>query len=66
LEYLLETIEEDGDDEIIEFLESALENLEFNDNVQILDMFDFEIGEEDDLLYGSDMYLDEDDTENID
>lgn len=66
LEYLLETIEEDGGDEIIEFLESALENLEFNDSVQILDMFDFEIGEEDDLLYGSDMYLDEDDTGNID
>lgn len=53
LEYLLETEEEDAD--AAEILETALENLEFNEGLQVLDMFDLELTEDDDLYNTDEM-----------
>lgn len=48
LEYLLEmSEEEDEDSETIEFIEAALENLEFNEGLLFPDLFDFELDDED-------------------
>lgn len=45
LEHLLATTE---DEDVTEYIESALENLEFTQEFDILNMFDFEPGDEDD------------------
>jgi HEAT repeat protein len=49
LEYLLEIADEEEENETVEFLESALENLEFNEGMPLLDMFDFELDKDDDF-----------------
>lgn len=54
LEYLLENADEEEDEEAIEFLESALENLEFNEGMPLLDMFDFDLDKDDDFYNTAD------------
>jgi len=48
LEYLIEiSEEEDEDSDSIEFIEAALENLEFNEGLLFPDLFDFDLDDED-------------------
>lgn len=50
IEYLLEMADQQEEDtEAIEFLEAALENLEFNEGMPLLDMFDFELDKDEDF-----------------
>ncbi len=52
LEYLLEIAElEEEDQDMVEFLEEALENLEFNEGLLIPDLFDFEMNDDDDDFF---------------
>jgi len=46
----LEELAEDTEDDVeIDYIESALENLEFTDNFTLSDMFDFDVGRKSDL-----------------
>ena len=50
LEYLLEIAEQEEDDtETVEFIEAAIENLEFNEGLLFPDLFDFDLNDEDDF-----------------
>jgi HEAT repeat protein len=52
LEYLLEIAElEEEYQDMVEFLEEALENLEFNEGLLIPDLFDFEMNDDDDDFF---------------
>jgi HEAT repeat protein len=54
-------IDESEDDDVIEYLENALENLEFTDGFPLFDMFDFDEDKPDNIID-----LDEDDDYNDD
>jgi HEAT repeat protein len=54
-------IDESEDDDVIEYLENALENLEFTDGFPLFDMFDFDEDKPDNIID-----LDEDDDYNED
>lgn len=50
LEYLLEMAElEEDDTDSVEFIEAAIENLEFNEGLLFPDLFDFDLNDEDDF-----------------
>jgi HEAT repeat protein len=46
LELLLELAEENEEDELLEFLEQALENLDFNEGAQFFEMLDLDLPED--------------------
>ena len=47
LELLMELAEEDEDEELLEFLETAFENLDFNEGMQFFELFDIDLDEDD-------------------
>ena len=50
LEYLLEMAElEEDDTDTVDFIEAAIENLEFNEGLLFPDLFDFDLNDEDDF-----------------
>ena len=59
LELLMELAEEDEDDELLEYLETAIENLDFNEGMQFFELFDFDLPENGEENGSDDLLLDD-------